>query len=145
MLNQARIIGRYTLTGSIKLISPLLIRAGVYNDMSNDTIDDVVVRYHDGTPFIPGTSLAGVLRAILRNSDKFTGLESILFGDIKETDSNQSSLQINDISLQNAQVTVRDGISIDQDLGITEKGAKYDFEIIEAGATGIIRIECIVR
>jgi hypothetical protein len=35
--------------------------------------------------------LAGILRATLRNSDKFTGLESILFGDIKEIDSNQSS------------------------------------------------------
>ena len=53
MSNEARIIGRYTLTGTLKLVSPLLIRAGVYNNMSNDTVDDIVVTYHDGQPFIP--------------------------------------------------------------------------------------------
>ncbi len=58
MLNSASVIGRYTLTGTVKLISPLVIRAGVSNDILNDTVDDVVVTYHDGQPFIPGTSLA---------------------------------------------------------------------------------------
>ena len=53
MLNSASIIGRYTLTGTVKLTSPLIIRAGVSNDILNDTVDDIVVTYHDGQPFIP--------------------------------------------------------------------------------------------
>lgn len=38
MLNSASIIGRYTLTGTVKLTSPLIIRAGVSNDILNDTL-----------------------------------------------------------------------------------------------------------
>ena len=33
MLNSASVMGRYTLTGTVKLISPLVIRAGVSNDI----------------------------------------------------------------------------------------------------------------
>ena len=54
MLNSASVMGRYTLTGTVKLTSPLIIRAGVSNDILNDTVDDIVVTYHDGQPFIPG-------------------------------------------------------------------------------------------
>lgn len=145
MSNEARIIGRYTLTGTLKLVSPLLIRAGVYNNMSNDTVDDIVVTYHDGQPFIPGTSLAGVLKALVSDFKQNPILVNKLFGDIEQKDSNQSTLQINDIPLSNAQIHVRDGIAVHQYLGVTKKSAKYDFEIVDAGAEGDIKIDCIVR
>lgn len=145
MSNEARIIGRYTLTGTLKLVSPLLIRAGVYNNMSNDTVDDIVVTYHDGQPFIPGTSLAGVLKALVSDFKENPMLVNKLFGDIEQEDSNQSTLQINDVPLSNAQIHVRDGIAVHQYLGVTKKGAKYDFEIVDAGAEGDIKIDCIIR
>ena len=143
MLNSARIMGRYTLTGTVKLVSPLIIRAGVYNDILNDTVDDIVVTYHDGQPFIPGTSLAGVLRQAIQ--DILSDVDNVLFGSIDEHKGMQSALQINDIPLKNTNISVRDGICIDDVLGVTKDGAKYDFEVIESGAYGTLRIDCLIR
>lgn len=142
MLNSASIIGRYTLTGTVKLTSPLIIRAGVNNDILNDTVDDIVVTYHDGQPFIPGTSLAGVLRQDLQGL--VPDAELVLFGSIDDKGT-QSALQINDIPLENTNIVVRDGIRIDDVRGVTVDGAKYDFEVIESGATGQLRIDCVIR
>lgn len=143
MLNSAKIMGRYTLTGTVKLVSSLIIRAGVYNDILNDTVDDIVVTYHDGQPFIPGTSLAGVLRQTIQ--DILSDADNVLFGSIDEHKGTQSALQINDIPLKNTNISVRDGICIDDVLGVTKDGAKYDFEVIESGAYGTLRIDCVVR
>ena len=142
MLNSASIIGRYTLTGTVKLTSPLIIRAGVSNDILNDTVDDIVVTYHDGQPFIPGTSLAGVLRQALQGL--VPDAELVLFGSIDDKGT-QSALQINDIPLEDTNIVVRDGIRIDDVRGVTVDGAKYDFEVIESGATGQLRIDCVIR
>ena len=142
MLNSASIIGRYTLTGTVKLTSPLIIRAGVSNDILNDTVDDIVVTYHDGQPFIPGTSLAGVLRQSLQGL--VPDAELVLFGSIDDKGT-QSALQINDIPLEDTNIVVRDGIRIDDVRGVTVDGAKYDFEVIESGATGQLRIDCVIR
>lgn len=143
MLNSAKIMGRYTLTGTVKLVSSLIIRAGVYNDILNDTVDDIVVTYHDGQPFIPGTSLAGVLRQAIQ--DILSDVDNVLFGSIDEHKGMQSALQINDIPLKNTNISVRDGICIDDVLGVTKDGAKYDFEVIESGAYGTLRIDCLIR
>lgn len=142
MLNSASIIGRYTLTGTVKLTSPLIIRAGVSNDILNDTVDDIVVTYHDGQPFIPGTSLSGVLRQALQGL--VPDAELVLFGSIDDKGT-QSALQINDIPLEDTNIVVRDGIRIDDVRGVTVDGAKYDFEVIESGATGQLRIDCVIR
>lgn len=142
MLNSASIIGRYTLTGTVKLTSPLIIRAGVSNDILNDTVDDIVVTYHDGQPFIPGTSLAGVLRQALQGL--VPDAELVLFGSIDDKGT-QSALQINDIPLEDTNIVVRDGIRIDDVRGVTVDGAKYDFEVIESGATGQLCIDCVIR
>ena len=142
MLNSASIIGRYTLTGTVKLTSPLIIRAGVSNDILNDTVDDIVVTYHDGQPFIPGTSLAGVLCQALQGL--VPDAELVLFGSIDDKGT-QSALQINDIPLEDTNIVVRDGIRIDDVRGVTVDGAKYDFEVIESGATGQLRIDCVIR
>lgn len=143
MSNSAKIMGRYTLTGTVKLVSPLIIRAGVYNDILNDTVDDIVVTYHDGQPFIPGTSLAGVLRQTIQ--DIRPDADNVLFGSIDEYKGTQSALQINDIPLEDTNISVRDGICIDDVLGVTKDGAKYDFEVIESGAYSILRIDCVLR
>ena len=142
MLNSASIIGRYTLNGTVKLTSPLIIRAGVSNDILNDTVDDIVVTYHDGQPFIPGTSLAGVLRQALQGL--VPDAELVLFGSIDDKGT-QSALQINDIPLEDTNIVVRDGIRIDDVRGVTVDGAKYDFEVIESGATGQLCIDCVIR
>ena len=56
-----------------------------------------------------------------------------IFGD---ADSMQSSLQLEDIALENAEIVFRDGVRIDGDTGIGVAGGKYDYEAVERGAHG---------
>ena len=60
-----------------------------------------------------------------------------IFGDL---DKMQSSLQIDDIELVDAKITSRDGVSIDSLTGIGITGGKFDFEVVERGATGNLQM-----
>ena len=86
--------------------------------------------------------LAGVLRQDLQGL--VPDAELVLFGSIDDKGT-QSALQINDIPLEDTNIVVRDGIRIDDVRGVTVDGAKYDFEVIESGATGQLRIDCVIR
>ena len=86
--------------------------------------------------------LAGVLRQAIQGLEPVA--EEILFGSIDDKGT-QSALQINDIPLDNTNIVVRDGIRMDDVRGVTVDGAKYDFEVIESGATGQLRIDCVIR
>ena len=86
--------------------------------------------------------MAGVLRQALQGL--VPDAELVLFGSIDDKGT-QSALQINDIPLENTNIVVRDGIRIDDVRGVTVDGAKYDFEVIESGATGQLRIDCVIR
>lgn len=48
----------------------------------------------------------------------------------------QSAICIDDIPLENAYITVRDGVSIDEYTGVAKDKAKYDYEVVERGARG---------
>ena len=65
-----------------------------------------------------------------------------IFGD---ADSMQSSLQLEDIALENAEIVFRDGVRIDGDTGIGVAGGKYDYEAVERGAHGKLRMSMTLR
>jgi len=151
------IIQRFYIKGKLTVLSPLLLGSG-----ADERSDMDIIRDAEGKPFIPGASLAGVLRHFLRkhledeNHDEHSIIKT-LFGKT-EKDSTLSLLMISDMLLQensSHQVTVRDGLKIDYITKTVGKhkgkddepggGAKYDYEIIEPGASFDLKMELVIR
>ena len=108
--------------------SPLRISSGYGENTDVDLIRD-----SKGRPFIPGTSLAGVLRSLYSFDN-----EKELFGDVdSKGNSSDSKLLISDGVLDEKAkdsdyfISSRDGVGVDEKLGTAIKGAKFDFECVE--------------
>lgn len=124
--------GKLILTGTIELLSPAIIGSGEGERSDLDVIKDA-----KGNPFIPATSFVGVLgHAIKLEGASKEELDH--FWGTKESDKpekiRQSSLICNDLLSEKYALTVRDGVKINNKKGIAEKGAKFDYEIIERGS-----------
>ena len=137
-MGKESIVGKIIITGKLTILSPLLIGDG-QSDNGEDK-DVHVLKDNDENPFIPGTSIAGVMRECVRNI--LPNHETELFGDM---DTIQSSVNFDDIVLNNAQIIYRDGVSIDLYTGAGIEGAKYDYEAVEPGATGDFLAEITLR
>ncbi|MBQ6298624.1 MAG: CRISPR-associated protein [Selenomonadaceae bacterium] len=133
-MNKSSVIGKILIKGKLILKSPLLIGDGA-GETADNFRDAHVVKNRDGKPFIPGTSLCGVLRDWLKQTDSKTVTE--IFGDL---DKMQSSIQVDDIELVNGEIISRDGVKIDGLTGTGVDGGKFDYEAIERGASGKLRI-----
>lgn len=124
-------------------------------------IDKAVIKAPDGTPFIPGSSLKGVLRCdndrllnslsdMLKNNDlKVCDLETsrlpcgeclscLLFGGTQA-----SSIRVKDFLAQSSKTLIRDGVAISRKTGKAITGAKYEIEVVPKGTIfdGEIMIE----
>ena len=105
--------------------SPLRISAGFGEKTDIDVIKD-----RCGKPFIPGSSLAGVLRSEFDPdaADRF-------FGFVKSNGSTKEScLLVSDAVLPDdakVRISMRDGVGLNE-RKTALKGAKYDFEVAEA-------------
>ena len=117
----------------IVLVSPLSLSSGL-----NENTDSDVLLDSRGKPYIPATSLAGVLSSRLDNSQK-----EELYGKISpDGKSTQSKVIFYDAELSEDSlhcVSVRDSVALENKVGVD--GAKFDFEIIESGACFIGYIE----
>lgn len=133
-MKSSTLIGKILIKGELKLKSPLLISDGT-GETSENFRDIHVMKNQDGVPFIPGTSICGVLRDYAESIR--LRMFNEIFGDAKEF---QSAIQFDDIQLKGGAVVVRDGVRIDGVTGTGEKGGKYDYEIVERGAKGELRI-----
>lgn len=131
-MTDAQLIGKIKITGKLVLKSPLLIGDGAGETFDNFK-DIHVLKNQIGEPFIPGTSICGVLRGELKTNSV---LEK-LFGD---ADKYQSAIQIEDILLEGSEIIYRDGIKIDGVTGTGVVGGKYDYEAVERGAHGNLKI-----
>ena len=133
-MTKSSVIGKILITGRLLLKSPLLIGDGA-GETSDNFRDIHVLKNRDGKPFIPGTSLCGVLRDWLESvAPEFV---TKIFGDM---DDMQSSIQFDDIALENCEIVARDGVRIDGVTGTGIDGGKYDFEVVERGASGNLRV-----
>lgn len=54
-------------------------------------------------------------------------------------------IRISDVKLNNVKIIHRDGVAIDDITNVSKDKAKYDFEMIERGAEGLLNIEITVR
>ncbi len=131
--------GKLILTGTIELHFPAIIGSGEGERSDLDVIKDP-----DGKPFIPATSFVGVLRHTIRPENVSDDKLDHFWG-TKESDRpekiRQSSLICNDLLAEKYDLAVRDGVKINNKKGIAEKGAKFDYEIIERGSTFNLYLE----
>lgn len=140
-MKKESVIGKALLRGKLELCSPLLIGSGGQRD-GND-VDTQVLLDKERRPFIPGTSVAGVLRAALP-AEK----ENVFFGgkvDALGGAEVQSAVNIDDIELPDARITLRDGVCIDDERGVAAEEKKFDYEMVERGATGDFLAEITLR
>ena len=138
-MNDSSVIGKILITGDLILKSPLLIGDGA-GETADNFRDIHILKNRKGEPFIPGTSLCGVLRERL----ELVAPDSIteIFGDTNEM---QSSIRLDDIPLKNFKIIYRDGVRIDDLTGAGVDGGKYDFEVVERGANGSLKLLITLR
>lgn len=146
-MSDAKVMQKIVLTGTLQLNSPLIIGSGTETESRTNEADLHILKNKQEKPFIPGTSLAGVLRDWLAGNNP--AASDKLFGFVTQNDAGmndiQSAVAVSDVVLDNAMIVVRDGVSIDGYTGTGIKGAKYDYEAVERGATGNFSMVVTIR
>lgn len=122
----------------VTLVSPVSISGG-----NSDETDHDVIKTEDNRPFITGTSVAGAVLNYLENIGIEKNLLTEFFGSTNGTDCSMSRIFISDILFDNAKISVRDGVRLDENK-TTVKNAKYDYQIVEPGAEGYLYIEYVI-
>lgn len=142
-----KVCGRLYIKAEGRLEEPLAVGSGEDEQTNNDIICGV-----DGEAFIPGTSLAGVLRAGLddeRAQDLF-GMargHKLKEGEAADEVLKQSRIFVYDAALSASakeSLKVRDGVRLNQNKTVAESN-KFNFQIIEKGARVILRFEIVQR
>lgn len=136
MKGEERIVGHAVLEGELELLSPLLVGDGG----GDETRDIHVLKDRTGRPFLPGTSIAGVLRELV--AERSGAMAAMLFGAL---DRQQSAVRVSDALFTRYAIIYRDGVRIDHDLGTAVTGAKYDYEAIEREGRAPLRIDVTLR
>ena len=146
-MSDAKVMQKIVLAGTLQLNSPLIIGSGTETESRTNEADLHILKNKQEKPFIPGTSLAGVLRDWLAGNNP--AATDKLFGFVTQNDAGmndiQSAVAVSDVVLDNAMIVVRDGVSIDGYTGTGIKGAKYDYEAVERGATGNFSMVVTIR
>lgn len=138
-MNKSSVVGKILIEGTLILKSPLLIGDGA-GETADNFRDVHVLRNLDDKPFIPGTSLCGVLRDWLTRTKPDAVTE--IFGNL---DAMQSSIQTDDIELVDFDIIARDGVRLDDVTGTVDGDGKFDFEAVERGAHGSLRLVITLR
>lgn len=132
-----RILKRKVFFVRVRLTSPLSVSAG-----EDEWTDSDILKDCDEKPFVPGSSLAGSMRAYLEKEKN----EPCMMGYTDREDTGKmSSLFISDLTLDREFVTgIRDGVALDENK-VAKTGSKYDMEILEGNAEGHFYMELTVR
>lgn len=130
------VVKKYFIRAKPTTASPLCISSGSGSHADSDILVD-----SEGVAFVPGSTIAGAMRAYLRQDD---AAEQCSFGRSDGEQGYMSSVYINDMPLSPAgKVSVRDGVRLENKVVVSD--SKYDYEILETGATGILIIEVVIR
>ncbi|MDR0434389.1 MAG: RAMP superfamily CRISPR-associated protein [Gracilibacteraceae bacterium] len=161
--NPNPVIKRVLVVGAMKLAAPALI--GQTENMETDR--DVAVN-KDGFPYLPGTTLAGILRGTLAAAEA-----NLLFGWAEKQEATQSPLWVYDSALlfkkdadpadgkaDPANVITIDGVSLDENQRNAETPkqpeldhmnkaakdqAKFDFQAVDKGSVFDLRLSLTIR
>lgn len=122
--------------GILKTCTPFMIGSG-----EEESSDSDVLRDSDGNVYIPGTSLAGVSRHFLEtvgiNTDDIFGKIEVEKED--ETDYESKIKFFDAFATNEVSTSVRDSVRLVDKISL--EGSKFDYEIAEAGAEFIFKIE----
>jgi CRISPR/Cas system CSM-associated protein Csm3 (group 7 of RAMP superfamily) len=144
------LVARWVITAEAVLES-----AAHFGGQGDELTDMPVIRdARDGTPLLPGTSLAGALRGCL--ADYLAGYGSPepaevswLFGGSRGDDLGaQSPLIVFDSLGQlppHRSSEIRDGVSIDATTGTADEHKKFDFEVLPPGTVFPLRLELLLE
>ena len=133
-----RILKRTVFFIRVRFTSPLNLSSG-----EDEWTDADILRDCNGKPFVPGSSLAGAVRAYLEKEKNTSCMMG--YTDVNDT-GKMSSLFISDLTFcdEKLQEGVRDGVALDRNK-VAVTGSKYDMEILEGGAEGGFYMELAVR
>ena len=145
--------------------SPALISSGYGENTDSD-----IIRYADECCFVPGSTIAGVLRSLCPQTAELFGVQvstqvntnvnSIVNAPEDSQDSLRnankddimddlsdrlSPLWVYDAEVQDAKVIELDGVSLDVINKVALDGKKYDYEAISPGAIFTIRLLLTIR
>ena len=152
-LNPRNLRERIMVTGILTLETPTHIG----NDASGGLLDmPIHLDAVDGSPLLPGSSLAGAMRNYVRQYN--AGLAKTLFGEatsredgtgVSLSQSIESLLIIDDalgmMPDQKLRVEVRDGVAIDPKSRTADDAKKYDIELLAAGTQFPLSFELCLR
>ncbi len=143
------ILERWVIQGTLVLETPAHFGNG---DADPLTDMPLLVDEVEGSPLLPGASIAGALRNYLREREYGYGKAetknsktAMLFGSSRvDEDGKQSPLIIDDARGTSAGFELRDGVAIDPETRTAADDKKFDMQLLAAGSTFNLRFELVV-
>lgn len=152
-LQTRKIASRIIVTGTLTLLTP----ARFGGDSKGDQLTDMPLLrdLKEGLPLLPGASIAGAMRAYLREwalgyeENERSNRSSVvqeLFGDVLEQESRESYLIIEDAYAEKLESEFRPGVSIDPTTRTVKqdekgRGQLYDMQLLQTGTQFPLHIE----
>lgn len=132
-----KIIGKKYYRIEFELVSPLALGGG-----DNQETDKDILINSKGLPYIPGTSVAGVIRSNLDNgiADSYFGKNLVKNEEIDESHYIFYDAVPSKEFEEKAFVGSRDMVGLDE-FKVAKKGAKFDMQILEPGIKFVTYIE----
>jgi CRISPR/Cas system CSM-associated protein Csm3 (group 7 of RAMP superfamily) len=137
---------RLVIEGTLELRTPAAFGSGD----SDGVLDMLLLRDPlTGSPLLPGTSIAGALRAYLLHQEKgyrvaeaVGDMPSLLFGGTKGDEMGLPSLlTVDDALAMQPETIIRDGVRIDPQTRTAQDQKKFDYELLPAGTTFRLQFE----
>lgn len=144
-----KIVERIMVRGDLVLETPACFGNG-----DSDSLTDMPLALDplEGRGLLTGTSVAGALRAYLREREFGYGrdggsdaLHNRLFGRQEDNEGEQSWVITYDALSESVPgIELRDGVAIDPETRTAESKKKFDFELLEAGTRFPLRVELLI-
>lgn len=86
--SQSKQLKRWIIKGRFQLTTPMHLGTGLAEKINEKNWTDVITADHHGNPYIPGSSLKGVLVALAKRTQCFENLKSLFGASIDESSDN---------------------------------------------------------
>ncbi|MGC8817586.1 MAG: RAMP superfamily CRISPR-associated protein [Candidatus Hadarchaeum sp.] len=136
---------RYRIRGEIETLTPLHIGSGMEEKFSSADLPIVITR--DGRPYIPGSSLKGVVRSYaervlkaVKPSEKVERLVKVTFGYSEREDSQASKLIFRDCLTDSPLKDYRWSVRINRKTKTADSRGLFSYEFVPPGTKFLLEI-----